>query len=197
MADDLSIKHAKKSQELQSDVRFHLRAAHPRHLLMVHDHFISIYLYLYISVSDFQLVYKANTEQMMHQYTMKNDEPLFLQAKANADLLSGVRPVMHIPLLYLEYVLLPFCLFTAHVRWLWMYFSRKCTRATGRSREKKALSCVWTLSLSSPPEPRGTWPVTWVIQMKSSVSIRLEQERRTFIFNAIRYFLLLNWNFAV
>ncbi|XP_035002704.2 nebulin-related-anchoring protein isoform X1 [Hippoglossus stenolepis] len=54
VADDLSIKHAKKSQELQSN-----------------------------------LVYKANTEQMMHQYTMKNDEPLFLQAKANADLLSG------------------------------------------------------------------------------------------------------------
>ncbi|CAB1434501.1 unnamed protein product [Pleuronectes platessa] len=54
VADDLSIKHAKKSQELQSD-----------------------------------LVYKANTEQMMHQYTMKNDEPLFLQAKANASLLSG------------------------------------------------------------------------------------------------------------
>ncbi|KAM6964274.1 nebulin-related-anchoring protein isoform 2-T2 [Tautogolabrus adspersus] len=54
VADDLSIKHAKKSQELQSD-----------------------------------LAYKANTEQMIHQYTMTQDEPLFKQAKANADLLSG------------------------------------------------------------------------------------------------------------
>uniref|UniRef100_A0A668ADI7 Nebulin-related anchoring protein n=1 Tax=Myripristis murdjan TaxID=586833 RepID=A0A668ADI7_9TELE len=54
VADDLSIKHAKKSQELQSD-----------------------------------LVYKADTEQLMHQYTMTKDEPLFRQAKANADLLSG------------------------------------------------------------------------------------------------------------
>uniref|UniRef100_A0A8D3C271 Nebulin-related anchoring protein n=1 Tax=Scophthalmus maximus TaxID=52904 RepID=A0A8D3C271_SCOMX len=54
VADDLSVKHAKKSQELQSN-----------------------------------LVYKANTEQMMHQYTMSKDEPLFRQAKANADLLSG------------------------------------------------------------------------------------------------------------
>ncbi|XP_078135987.1 nebulin-related-anchoring protein [Sander vitreus] len=54
VADDLSMKHAKKSQELQSD-----------------------------------LAYKANTEQMIHQYTMTKDEPLFRQAKANADLLSG------------------------------------------------------------------------------------------------------------
>ncbi|XP_038592432.1 nebulin-related-anchoring protein isoform X1 [Micropterus salmoides] len=54
VADDLSIKHAKKSQELQSN-----------------------------------LAYKADTEQIIHQYTMTKDEPLFRQAKANADLLSG------------------------------------------------------------------------------------------------------------
>ncbi|XP_024141438.1 nebulin-related-anchoring protein isoform X2 [Oryzias melastigma] len=54
VADDLSMKHAQKSQELQSD-----------------------------------LAYKANTEQMIHQYTITKDEPLFRQAKANADLLSG------------------------------------------------------------------------------------------------------------
>ncbi|KAM4623432.1 nebulin-related-anchoring protein isoform 2-T2 [Polymixia lowei] len=53
-ADDMSIKHAKKSQELQSN-----------------------------------LAYKADTEQSMHQYTMTKDEPLFKQAKANANLLSG------------------------------------------------------------------------------------------------------------
>ncbi|XP_041714201.1 nebulin-related-anchoring protein isoform X1 [Coregonus clupeaformis] len=54
VADTPSIKHAKKSQELQS-----------------------------------KLTYKAGNEQMMHQYTMDKDEPLFRQAKANADLLSG------------------------------------------------------------------------------------------------------------
>ncbi|XP_033975789.1 nebulin-related-anchoring protein isoform X1 [Trematomus bernacchii] len=54
VADNISMAHAKKSQELRSD-----------------------------------LTYKANTEQMLHQYTMTNDEPLFKQAKANADLLSG------------------------------------------------------------------------------------------------------------
>ncbi|XP_014012529.1 nebulin-related-anchoring protein isoform X1 [Salmo salar] len=54
VADTLSIKHAKKSQELQS-----------------------------------KLTYKAGNERMMHQYTMDKDEPLFRQAKANADLLSG------------------------------------------------------------------------------------------------------------
>ncbi|MEQ2276927.1 hypothetical protein XENORESO_014861 [Xenotaenia resolanae] len=54
VADDLSIKHAKKSQELRSD-----------------------------------LAYKANTEQIIHQYTITKDEPLFRQAKANADMLSG------------------------------------------------------------------------------------------------------------
>lgn len=37
-----------------------------------------------------QLAYKADTEQTLHQYTMTKDEPLFRQAKANADLLSGV-----------------------------------------------------------------------------------------------------------
>nr|XP_020460888.1 nebulin-related-anchoring protein [Monopterus albus] len=54
VADDLSTKHAKKSQELQSD-----------------------------------LAYKASRDQILHQYTMSKDEPLFRQAKANADLLSA------------------------------------------------------------------------------------------------------------
>lgn len=49
--------------------------------------------YVCISDSDFQLAYKANTEQIIHQYTMTKDEPLFRQAKANADLLSGVSSV--------------------------------------------------------------------------------------------------------
>uniref|UniRef100_A0A8C4Z2F8 LIM zinc-binding domain-containing protein n=1 Tax=Gadus morhua TaxID=8049 RepID=A0A8C4Z2F8_GADMO len=53
-ADDITIKHAQKSQELQSN-----------------------------------LAYKADTEQTMHQYTMTNEEPLFKQAKANANLLSS------------------------------------------------------------------------------------------------------------
>uniref|UniRef100_A0A4W4EJX1 LIM zinc-binding domain-containing protein n=1 Tax=Electrophorus electricus TaxID=8005 RepID=A0A4W4EJX1_ELEEL len=54
VADTLSIKHAKKSQELQSD-----------------------------------LTYKAGTEQMIHQYSLSKDEPLYRQARANADLLSN------------------------------------------------------------------------------------------------------------
>ncbi|XP_047673727.1 nebulin-related-anchoring protein isoform X2 [Tachysurus fulvidraco] len=53
-ADTLSIKHAKKSQELQSD-----------------------------------LAYKAGTEQMIHKYTASKDEPLYRQAKANAEILSN------------------------------------------------------------------------------------------------------------
>ncbi|XP_041124384.1 nebulin-related-anchoring protein isoform X6 [Polyodon spathula] len=53
VADTLNIKHAKKSQKLQSE-----------------------------------LVYKAGTEQTLHQYTMNKDEPLFRQAKANAEYLS-------------------------------------------------------------------------------------------------------------
>ncbi|XP_035260193.1 nebulin-related-anchoring protein isoform X1 [Anguilla anguilla] len=54
VADTLSIKHAKKSQELQSGV-----------------------------------AYKSGTEETIHQYTMSKDEPLFKQAKANAELLSA------------------------------------------------------------------------------------------------------------
>ncbi|XP_072311964.1 nebulin-related-anchoring protein isoform X2 [Eucyclogobius newberryi] len=54
VANDLNMKHAKHSQELQSD-----------------------------------LAYKADTEQIIHQYTMNKDEPLFRQAKANAELLSN------------------------------------------------------------------------------------------------------------
>ncbi|XP_029312281.1 nebulin-related-anchoring protein isoform X2 [Cottoperca gobio] len=54
VADNISMEHAKKSQELQS-----------------------------------HLAYKADTEQMIHKYTMTKDEPLFRQAKSNADLLSA------------------------------------------------------------------------------------------------------------
>ncbi|KAI1887208.1 hypothetical protein AGOR_G00203780 [Albula goreensis] len=35
------------------------------------------------------VVYKSGTEQSMHQYTMTKDEPLFKQARANAELLSS------------------------------------------------------------------------------------------------------------
>ncbi|KAL2078017.1 hypothetical protein ACEWY4_025702 [Coilia grayii] len=53
VADTPQIKHAKKSQELQSG-----------------------------------LTYKADSEQIIHQYTMTKDEPVFKQAKANAELIS-------------------------------------------------------------------------------------------------------------
>lgn len=85
VADDLSIKHAKMSQELQSDVRSPLWSCNPVHFNhCAHSHTTCLL------DSDLQLAYKANTEQMIHQYTMTKDEPLFRQAKANADLLSGV-----------------------------------------------------------------------------------------------------------
>nr|XP_015202884.1 PREDICTED: nebulin-related-anchoring protein isoform X2 [Lepisosteus oculatus] len=53
VADTPYIKHAKRSQDLQSGI-----------------------------------VYKAGTEQMLHQYTMSKDEPLFKLAKTNAEYLS-------------------------------------------------------------------------------------------------------------
>ncbi|KAM8923754.1 nebulin-related-anchoring protein isoform 2-T2 [Pelodytes ibericus] len=53
VADSPQIKHAKRSQELQSD-----------------------------------LVYKSGTEHLLHHYTMSKDEPVFLQARANAANLS-------------------------------------------------------------------------------------------------------------
>ncbi|XP_069756059.1 nebulin-related-anchoring protein isoform X3 [Narcine bancroftii] len=53
VADTPQIVHAKKSQELQSD-----------------------------------LTYKATGEQSLHQYSISKDEPLFMQAKANAQYLS-------------------------------------------------------------------------------------------------------------
>lgn len=46
---------------------------------------------------------------------------------------------------------------------LWLLFSscRKCTRVTGRSRGRRASSCVWTPSPYSPLKPRETSPATW------------------------------------
>lgn len=79
VADTPSIKHAKKSQELQSDVRYD--PSEWIHLTWTFIHEWSFHP---------QLAYKAGTEQIMHQYTMSKDEPLFKQAKANAELLSGV-----------------------------------------------------------------------------------------------------------
>lgn len=87
VADDLATQHAKKSQELQSDVSLStlIIRVSPRgessHTTDCH----------------FQLAYKANIEQTLHQYTMTKDEPLFRQAKANADLLSAVSSGKRIP----------------------------------------------------------------------------------------------------
>ncbi|XP_075698802.1 nebulin-related-anchoring protein [Rhinoderma darwinii] len=53
IADSPQIKHAKKSQELQSDI-----------------------------------VYKSGTEDLLHHYTIHNDNPVFLQARINAANLS-------------------------------------------------------------------------------------------------------------
>lgn len=56
-----------------------------------------------------------------------------------------------------------FCLCECKVIHISPFSFRKCTRATGRSRGKRASSCVWTLSLYSPPKAKQTSPVLWVI----------------------------------
>lgn len=114
-----------------------------------------------------QAAYKADTEQIIHQYTMTKDEPLFRQAKANAELLSNVSKLNENTVAWpcslcdyigsTSYFVLTF--YDVHTYFL---FSRKCTRATGRSRGKRVLSCIWTLCLSSLLKPRETWPVMWV-----------------------------------
>uniref|UniRef100_A0A3Q3KPX8 LIM zinc-binding domain-containing protein n=1 Tax=Monopterus albus TaxID=43700 RepID=A0A3Q3KPX8_MONAL len=64
----LNITQAKKAGDLLSDVS-----------KVVYDS----------SCRQHQLAYKASRDQILHQYTMSKDEPLFRQAKANADLLSA------------------------------------------------------------------------------------------------------------
>uniref|UniRef100_A0A3B5LKB8 Nebulin-related anchoring protein n=1 Tax=Xiphophorus couchianus TaxID=32473 RepID=A0A3B5LKB8_9TELE len=84
----LNITQAKKAGELLSDVKYRQKADKMRFTQVADD--LSIKHAKKSQELQSDLAYKANTEQIIHQYTMTKDEPLFRQAKANADMLSGV-----------------------------------------------------------------------------------------------------------
>uniref|UniRef100_A0A3B5L7P8 Nebulin-related anchoring protein n=1 Tax=Xiphophorus couchianus TaxID=32473 RepID=A0A3B5L7P8_9TELE len=83
----LNITQAKKAGELLSDVKYRQKADKMRFTQVADD--LSIKHAKKSQELQSDLAYKANTEQIIHQYTMTKDEPLFRQAKANADMLSG------------------------------------------------------------------------------------------------------------
>ncbi|XP_061563616.1 nebulin-related-anchoring protein isoform X2 [Cololabis saira] len=83
----LNITQAKKAGELLSDTKYRQKADKIKFTQVADD--LSIKHAKKSQELQSDLAYKANTEQMLHQYTMTKDEPLFRQAKANADLLSG------------------------------------------------------------------------------------------------------------
>ncbi|MEQ2254370.1 hypothetical protein ILYODFUR_003085 [Ilyodon furcidens] len=83
----LNIAQAKKAGELLSDVKYRQKADKMRFTQVADD--LSIKHAKKSQELQSDLAYKANTEQIIHQYTITKDEPLFRQAKANADMLSG------------------------------------------------------------------------------------------------------------
>uniref|UniRef100_A0A3P8VD62 Nebulin-related anchoring protein n=1 Tax=Cynoglossus semilaevis TaxID=244447 RepID=A0A3P8VD62_CYNSE len=83
----LNITQAKKAGQLLSDNKYRQKADSIAFTHVADD--LSIKHAKKSQELQSDLAYKSNTDQMMHQYTMTNDEPLFIQAKANADLLSA------------------------------------------------------------------------------------------------------------
>ncbi|XP_041828983.1 nebulin-related-anchoring protein isoform X2 [Melanotaenia boesemani] len=83
----LNIAQAKKAGELLSDNKYRQKADKIKFTQVADD--LSIKHAKKSQELQSDLAYKANTEQIIHQYTITKDEPLFRQAKANADLLSG------------------------------------------------------------------------------------------------------------
>ncbi|XP_072229371.1 nebulin-related-anchoring protein isoform X1 [Leuresthes tenuis] len=83
----LNIAQAKKAGELLSDTKYRQKADRIKFTQVADD--LSLKHAKKSQELQSDLAYKANTEQIIHQYTMTKDEPLFRQAKANADLLSG------------------------------------------------------------------------------------------------------------
>ncbi|XP_067431782.1 nebulin-related-anchoring protein isoform X1 [Thunnus thynnus] len=83
----LNITQAKKAGELLSDNKYRQKADSIKFTQVADD--LSIKHAKKSQELQSDLAYKANTEQIIHQYTMTKDEPLFRQAKANADLLSA------------------------------------------------------------------------------------------------------------
>ncbi|XP_028989639.1 nebulin-related-anchoring protein isoform X2 [Betta splendens] len=83
----LNITQAKKAGELLSDTKYRQKADSIKFTQVADD--LSIKHAQKSQELQSDLAYKANTEHDMHQYTITKDEPLFRQARANADLLSG------------------------------------------------------------------------------------------------------------
>lgn len=83
----LNIEQAKKAGNLLSDTKYRQKADSIRFTQVADDLNIKHAKKSQELQSD--LSYKEKTEQIIHQYTMTKDEPLFRQAKANADLLSN------------------------------------------------------------------------------------------------------------
>ncbi|XP_075948940.1 nebulin-related-anchoring protein [Anarhichas minor] len=83
----LNITQAKKAGDLLSDTKYRQKADSIRFTHVAND--LSIAHAKKSQELQSDLAYKADKEQIIHQYTMSNDEPLFRQAKANANLLSG------------------------------------------------------------------------------------------------------------
>ncbi|XP_070707449.1 nebulin-related-anchoring protein isoform X2 [Pempheris klunzingeri] len=83
----LNITQAKKAGELLSDTKYRQKVDSIGFTQVADD--LSIKHAKKSQELQSDLAYKADTEQIIHQYTMTKDEPLFRQAKANADLLSG------------------------------------------------------------------------------------------------------------
>ncbi|XP_058476923.1 nebulin-related-anchoring protein isoform X1 [Solea solea] len=83
----LNITQAKKAGELLSDTKYRQKADRMKFTHVADD--LSIKHAKKSQELQSDLAYKASTDQMIHQYTMTKDEPLFRQAKANAELLSA------------------------------------------------------------------------------------------------------------
>lgn len=83
----LNIEQAKKAGDLLSDTKYRQKADSIKFTQVADDLNIKHAKKSQELQSD--AAYKADTEQIIHQYTMTKDEPLFRQAKANAELLSN------------------------------------------------------------------------------------------------------------
>uniref|UniRef100_A0A8C7P4X4 LIM zinc-binding domain-containing protein n=1 Tax=Oncorhynchus mykiss TaxID=8022 RepID=A0A8C7P4X4_ONCMY len=87
LSDDIQVQQAKKAYNLQSEKKYRQKVDDVKFTQVADTP--SIKHAKKSQELQSKLTYKAGNEQMMHQYTMDKDEPLFRQAKANADLLSG------------------------------------------------------------------------------------------------------------
>uniref|UniRef100_A0AAR2LMX2 Nebulin-related anchoring protein n=1 Tax=Pygocentrus nattereri TaxID=42514 RepID=A0AAR2LMX2_PYGNA len=117
LPDDIKVQQAKKAYDLQSDVReegvnkrlqclggkiedfsdaslfsqkkYRQKVDRVKFTQVADTPSIKHAKKIFWAFSPHQLTYKADTEQIIHQYTVSKDEPLYKQAKANAELLSN------------------------------------------------------------------------------------------------------------